>query len=60
MLTELEHLFIMMLQMVESTKMLHAKDVARAIMYCYKQPKSVLIKELDMENNAGIFKNEQQ
>lgn len=39
----------------DRSKMLHAEDVARAVMYCYNQPKSVLIKELDMENNAGVF-----
>ncbi len=36
-------------------KMLQAADVAKATMFCYKQPTSVLIKELDIQNMAGTL-----
>lgn len=39
----------------DKSKMLQAKDVARAVMYCYRQPENVQIRELDLENNAGTF-----
>jgi len=39
----------------DKSKMLQAKDVARAVLHCYLQPKDVQIKELDIENNAGTF-----
>ncbi len=36
-------------------KMLKAADVARAVMYCLKQPPSVRINEIDLEYPAGKF-----
>jgi len=39
----------------DKSKMLRAKDVAKAVMHCYLQPENVQIKELDIENNAGTF-----
>jgi len=39
----------------DKSKMLRDKDVARAVLYCYNQPEYVMIKELDIENNAGTF-----
>jgi len=39
----------------DKSKMLRAKDVAKAVMHCYLQPKNVQIKELYIENNAGTF-----
>jgi NADP-dependent 3-hydroxy acid dehydrogenase YdfG len=36
-------------------KMLNADEVVKAIMHCYSQPESVLIKELDIENCSGTF-----
>ncbi len=39
----------------DKSKMLQAKDVARTVMHCYSQPDNVQIKELEIENYAGIF-----
>lgn len=39
----------------DKTKMLKAKDVAKSVMHCFSQPDNVVIKELDIENNAGTF-----
>ncbi len=39
----------------DRSKMLQVDDVARAIIFCYSQPDSVVIKDLEIENNAGIF-----
>jgi NADP-dependent 3-hydroxy acid dehydrogenase YdfG len=39
----------------DKSKMLQAKDVAKAVIHCYSQPDNVQIKELDIENNAGTF-----
>jgi NADP-dependent 3-hydroxy acid dehydrogenase YdfG len=39
----------------DKSKMLQARDVARAVIYCFSQPNDVQIKELDIENNAGTF-----
>jgi NADP-dependent 3-hydroxy acid dehydrogenase YdfG len=36
-------------------KMLQSEDVARAVLYCYQQPASVVIKEIDLENSSGVF-----
>jgi NADP-dependent 3-hydroxy acid dehydrogenase YdfG len=39
----------------DTSKMLQPDDVARAVKYCVNQPDNVIIKELDLENPAGIF-----
>ena len=39
----------------DRTKMLKAKDVAKSVIHCFSQPDNVMIKELDIENNAGTF-----
>jgi len=39
----------------DTGKMLRADDVARAIVYCCRQPHDVVIKELHLENPAGLF-----
>ena len=39
----------------DKSKMLRAKDVARAVIHCFSQPENVQIKELDIENSAGTF-----
>ena len=36
-------------------KMLRAEDVARVVVYCYRQPQGVVIKEIDVESSAGVF-----
>lgn len=39
----------------DRTKMLQAKDIAKSVIHCFSQPDSVVIKDLDIENNAGTF-----
>ncbi len=39
----------------DRSKMLKSVDVANAVIYCIKQPASININEIDMENMAGIF-----
>ena len=39
----------------DKTKMLSAEQVAKAVLECYQQPQEVLIKNIDLENMAGIF-----
>ncbi len=39
----------------DRSKMLRVDDIARAIIFCYSQPDSVVIKDLEIENNAGTF-----
>jgi NADP-dependent 3-hydroxy acid dehydrogenase YdfG len=39
----------------DRTKMLKVSDVAKAIVFCYSQPASVLVKNLELENIAGTF-----
>ncbi len=39
----------------ERKNMLRPVDVARAVSYCAEQPAHVLINEVHLENNAGIF-----
>jgi len=36
-------------------KMLQVEDVARAVVYCYRQPSGVVIKEIDLESSSGVF-----
>ena len=39
----------------DRTKMMRARDIAEAVMYCYKQAPTVRINEIDLENTAGTF-----
>jgi NADP-dependent 3-hydroxy acid dehydrogenase YdfG len=39
----------------DRSKMLKAEDVARMIVNVYREPDNVVIKEIDLENPAGIF-----
>ncbi len=39
----------------DRSKMLRVDDIARTIIFCYSQPDSVVIKDLEIENNAGTF-----
>lgn len=39
----------------DKTKMLSAEQVAKAVLECYSQPQQVLIKNIDIENMAGVF-----
>jgi NADP-dependent 3-hydroxy acid dehydrogenase YdfG len=36
-------------------KMLKVQDVARAVLFCYQQPASVVIREIDLESSGGVF-----
>ena len=39
----------------DRTKMMRAKDIAEAVLYCVRQPQAVRINEIDLENSAGTF-----
>ncbi len=39
----------------DTSKMLQPEDVANAVVQCYQQPQSVLIKDLEIQNPSGIF-----
>ncbi len=39
----------------DRTKMMRAEDVARAVIYCTRQPRNVNINEIDLANSAGTF-----
>ena len=39
----------------DRTKMMQAEDIAEAVLYCVRQPETVRINEIDLENSAGTF-----
>jgi NADP-dependent 3-hydroxy acid dehydrogenase YdfG len=39
----------------DRTKMLKPSDVAKAVLYCLRQPANIIVKDLDLESISGTF-----